>query len=269
MSVVILLTAALVVGRIAAWLRIPYAVALLLASLPLSSAVAPAFAPTVLVVFLPALVFEASWQLDIRLMRRYWKPIAFLAFPGVAVTALAVAVGLSLAHVMPFLEALLLGAIVSATDPIAVSAAFKELAAPAELSIIVEGESLCNDGIAAALYSAVLAIIATDGNLALVSLRSAAGSVIGALLGLVGAAVFALGMRRCKSTYLQITATIVATYAVYILAERLHASSIFAVVVVAVALRAFRGFPTTSRDLEASGAKTFLVLCGSVGGAAS
>ena len=76
-------------------------------------------------------------------MRRYWKPIAFLAFPGVAITAFAVAIGLSVAHVMPFLEALLLGAIVSATDPIAVSAAFKELSAPAELATIVEGESLC------------------------------------------------------------------------------------------------------------------------------
>lgn len=252
--VVALLAAALVVGRIAAWLRIPYAVALLLASLPLSFSAASAFAPSVLAIFLPALVFEASWQLDVGLMRRYWKPIAFLAFPGVAITAFAVAIGLSVAHVMPFLEALLLGAIVSATDPIAVSAAFKELSAPAELATIVEGESLCNDGIAAALYSAILAIIAnTSGSLAAISLRSAAGSIGGVVLGLVAAALVAFGMRRGTSTYLQITATIVATYSVYLLADRFHASGIFAVLVVGVALRAYRGFPTSdeaSREID-------------------
>ncbi len=233
------------VGRIAAWLRIPYAVALLVASLPLSLSAASAFAPSVLAIFLPALVFEASWQLDMTLIRRYWKPIAFLAVPGVAITAFAVAIGLWCAHVMPFLEALLLGAIVSATDPIAVSAAFKELSAPAELAIIVEGESLCNDGIAAALYSAIVAIIAnTSDSLAVISLRSAAGSIVGVLLGLVAATLVAFGMRGGTSTYLQITATIVATYAVYLLADRFHASGIFAVLVVGIALRAYRGFPT-------------------------
>ena len=130
--VVALLAAALLVGLIATRLRIPYAVALLVASLPLKISWASAFAPSLLVVFLPVLVFEASWQLDLDFVRRSWRPIAFLAVPGVACTALSVAVGLSLAHVLPFPEALLLGAIVSATDPIAVSALFKELAAPAD-----------------------------------------------------------------------------------------------------------------------------------------
>ncbi len=252
--VVVLLAATLIIGRIAAWLRIPYAVALLLASLPLSFSAASAFAPSVLVIFLPALVFEASWQLDLGLMQRYWKPIAFLAFPGVAITAFAVAVGLSVAHVMPFLEALLLGAIVSATDPIAVSAAFKELAAPPELATLVEGESLCNDGIAAAMYSAIVAIIGNaSGSLLTISLRSAAGSVAGAILGLIAATLIAFGMRRGTSTYLQITSTIVAAYAVYLLADRFNDSGIFAVLVVGVALRAYRGFPTSeeaSREID-------------------
>ena len=63
----------------------------------------------------------------------------------------------------------------------------------------------------------------------------------------------ALSMRRGTSTYLQITATIVATYAVYLLADRFHASGIFAVLVVGVALRAYRGFPTSeeaSREID-------------------
>jgi CPA1 family monovalent cation:H+ antiporter len=248
--VVVLLAAALVVGTVANWLRIPYVVALLLASLPLTFSPASAFAPSVLVIFLPALVFEASWGLDLSAMRMFWKPIAFLALPGVIITAFAVAFGLSLAHVMPFLEALLLGAIVSATDPIAVSAAFKELSAPVELSTIVEGESLCNDGIATALYSAVLAVIASgSGKLGIVSLRSAAASIEGVLLGLAAATLVAFGMRRTSSIQLQIVATIVAAYAAYLLAQRFQASGIFAVLVVAIALRAYRGFPTSSEAI--------------------
>ena len=249
--VVALLAAALVVGSIAKWLRIPYTVALLVASLPLSYSPARAFAPSVLVIFLPALVFEASWGLNLSAMRANWKPIAFLAIPGVLITAFSVAFGLSLTHTMPFLEALLLGAIVSATDPIAVSAAFKELSAPVELSTIVEGESLCNDGIAAALYSAILAIILSgSGTLGIASLKSVSGSLEGALLGLVAATIVAFGMRSSSSIQLQIVATVVAAYAAYLVAQQFDASGIFAVLVTAVALRAYRGFPTSDAATE-------------------
>jgi CPA1 family monovalent cation:H+ antiporter len=246
--VVILLAAALVVGTVATWLRIPYSVALLLASLPLSFSSAAAFAPSVLIVFLPALVFEASWGLDLAAMRAYWRPIAFLAVPGVLITAFSVAFGLSLTHAMPFLEALLLGAIVSATDPIAVSAAFKELSVPVELSVVVEGESLCNDGIASALYSAVLVVIAGHGEtFGTLTLQSLAEPVGGAAIGLVAATIIAFGMRRNGSIPLQIVATIVAAYAAYLIAQRIDASGIFAVLVVAIALRAYRGFPTSEK----------------------
>ncbi len=249
--VILLLAAALVVGTIASWFRIPYAVALLVASLPLSFSPASAFAPSLLVIFLPALVFETSWQLDLELARRYWKPIAFLAFPGVVITAFAVGLALWLSHLMPFLEALLLGAIVSATDPIAVSAAFKELSAPDELAAIVEGESLVNDGIAAALYSGVVAIIGGgSATLAVVSLRSAAGSIGGAVLGLAVATLVAVGMRSNRIIHLQIVATIVATYAAYSVSERYGASGIFAVLVVGVALRAYPGFPTSKEAVR-------------------
>jgi CPA1 family monovalent cation:H+ antiporter len=249
--VVGLLAVALVVGTVASWLRIPYSVALLIASLPLTFSPALAFAPSVLVIFLPALVFEASWGLNLGAMRAGWRPIAFLAIPGVLITAFSVAFGLSLTHTMPFLEALLLGAIVSATDPIAVSAVFKELSAPAELQVIVEGESLCNDGIAAALYSAILAIIGSgSGTLGMASVKSVSGSLEGVLVGLVAATIVAFGMRGTSSVQLQILATVVAAYAAYLVAQRYDASGIFAVLVAAVALRAYRGFPTSPAAVE-------------------
>ncbi len=242
--VILLLGGALVVGILAAKARIPYAVALLVLSLPLRFTAAKAFAPSVLAVFLPALVFEAAWHLDLRLLRRYWKPTTFLAIPGVAITAFTVAFGLSLAHVMPFPEALLLGAIVSATDPIAVVAAFKELDAPRELATIVEGESLVNDGIAAVLYTALVAVILGGSeHIGAVTIRAIGGSFGGAVLGFTVATVVAFTLRGTQNIELQIVATIVAAFGAYLVANMLGASGIFAALIVGISLRAYRRFP--------------------------
>jgi len=249
--IVALLVGALVVGTIATGLRVPYAVALLLASLPFHFSAAAAFAPSVLVILLPALVFEAAWHLDLGYLRRFWLPVAFLAIPGVAITAFTIALGLWLAHLMPFLEALLIGAIVSATDPIAVIATFKELSAPRELATIVEGESLCNDGIAAVLYGAIVAVI-SGGNyhVASVTLHAVGGAVGGIVLGLAAAAVIALSMRWTKDVPLQIVATIVAAFSAYLIANQFGASGIFAALVVGVGLRAYHAFPTSQEAVD-------------------
>ena len=242
--VVALLAAAVVVGAIAGKLRVPYAVALLLVTLPLRTPAASVFAPSLLTVLLPTLIFEAAWHLDLAHLRRYWRPIAFLAVPGVAITAFSVAVALWLVHALPFTQALLLGAIVSATDPIAVTAAFKELSAPEELSTIVEGESLCNDGIAVVLYSAVVAVLAVQHpDTTTIVLHAAGGSVAGIVIGLAAAAIVAFGMRTVRDAPLQICASLVAAFAAYLAADRFGASGIFAALVVGVALRAFPGFP--------------------------
>ncbi len=249
--IVLLLAGALVVGIAASRLRIPYAVALLAVSLPFHYKGATAFEPSLLVVFLPALVFEGAWHLDLGLFRRFWRPIAFLAVPGVAITALTIAFGLWLTHLMPFLEALLLGAIVSTTDPIAVIAAFKELSVPRELATIVEGESLCNDGIAAVLYGAILAVVASGHEqIGTVSIQAVVGLFGGAALGLTAAALLAFVARWTTDISLQIIATIVATYAAYLAANQLGASGIFAALVVGVSLRAFRGFPASPEVTE-------------------
>ena len=108
-----------------------------------------------LYVFLPALLFEAAWNLNFRAMRRQWIAIATLAGPGVLLTAAIVAGALSIVRV-PFGPALLAGAILSATDPIAVVAVFRRLKVPRTLATIVECESLFNDAVAVALYRGVL-----------------------------------------------------------------------------------------------------------------
>src|SRR5215469_14560271 len=112
-----------------------------------------------LYVFLPPLLFEAAWNLSFRAILRQWRAIATLAGPGVIVTALIVAGALSIVGV-DFGSALLMGAILSATDPISVIAIFRSIKAPKTLVTIVECESLFNDAVAVVLYRGVLATLA-------------------------------------------------------------------------------------------------------------
>ena len=178
-----------------AWrVRIPYAVALVLGSLLVEETHVvslPQLEPSVLLfVFLPPLLFDAAFRLDDRELRAVARPVLLLALPGTIATAAIVGITLMLVLHLPPAVALLFGSIVSATDPIAVVAVFRNLGAPTRLSVIAEGESLINDGIAITLYTAFLSL-ATAGNAdvlgaSVMFLREVAGGVaVGAALALV------------------------------------------------------------------------------------
>jgi CPA1 family monovalent cation:H+ antiporter len=242
-SVVWLLAAALVIGIVAERLRIPYSVALVLGSVAVSlPGLHQQFAPSLLFVFLPALIFEAAWNLDSVALRRQWLPIALLAFPGVLVTVAVVAAGLVLSGLMPLLPALLLGTILAATDPIAVIPIFRRLSVPDDLATIVEGESLFNDGTAIVLYGALVAAslsgIATP-QVWPVALGVVVVSLGGAAIGFVVAGLVALVLRGNRDLSLDLVGTVVAAYGGYLAADALHASGIFAALVAGIALRTF------------------------------
>ncbi len=153
-----------------------------------------AFGQATLYVLLPALLFEAAWNLRFGAMIRGWRAILTLAVPGVMLTALLIAGALAVAQV-PLRIGLLTGAILAATDPIAVVAVFRQLRVPALLSTIVECESLFNDAVAVALYRAVLVIVLTESantlDVARVSLIAAAGAVGGIAIGIAVALLIA------------------------------------------------------------------------------
>ncbi len=243
-----LLGAALLVSVVAERAHVPYVVALLVVAAPIDLPHVPAhFAPTLVFVFLPALVFEAAWNIDAAMLRGRWFLVTLLAVPGVVLTALLVAAGLTLTRQLPFAPALLLGAILSATDPIAVIAVFRRLHVPPELATIVEGESLFNDGAAIVLHGVVLAMLsgAHTTPTALGIVWSALSvSVGGAAIGFVVAAIVARLLRGTAQAPLQVVGTIVAAFGSYLLAGRLHVSGIFAAVVVGIAMRAFPRFPS-------------------------
>jgi CPA1 family monovalent cation:H+ antiporter len=191
----------------------------------------------ILAVFVPALVFEAALNLDLRSLRTVLRPVAVLATLGVA---LSIAVVGALAHFLLRLEwpaALLLAAILSPTDPIAVVAVVRRSGAPARLAALLEGESLFNDGTGVAAFSAILFAAAGGsftpaGLAASFLLLSVLGGLIGAALGLAGAAV----VRRTEYTPLEVVVTTLVAYGSYLAATGIGASGVIAVVVAGVAM---------------------------------
>jgi monovalent cation:H+ antiporter, CPA1 family len=201
-----------------------------------------AFGHATLYVFLPALLFEAAWNLNYRAMLRQWAAIALLAGPGVLLTAILVAGALAIVRV-PFGPSLLAGAILSATDPIAVVAVFRQLKVPKTLATIVECESLFNDAVAVAIYRGVLVALtlgtASTGALALVAVDTLGGAVGGTIAGTLLAFGIAQALRGSRDVRFQIAATILCAYGAYFAADYLRLSGIFATIACGIALRYF------------------------------
>lgn len=249
------LLGALVVGVVASWLRVPYVLALLIAALPLHSAhIGTSFSAVLLLLLVPALVFEAAWNTHVSVLLRIWKPLLVLIVPGVLLSTFAVAWGLMATHELPFEGALIVGASLAATDPIAVIALFRQVHVPAELQAMVEGESLFNDGLAVVLYLIAVGISMGhhgisfyDAGLDIVSVVRVAGG--GALIGFVSAALLALLAVRAQknSLELQVVATVVAAFGAYLAAEHFGVSGIFASVFAGLSMRAFKEYPNESR----------------------
>jgi len=111
----------------------------------------------ILAIFVPPLLFEAALSLDVR---RLWDdigPILLLAIGAVLACSLAVGFTLFATFGLPLLACLLLGAIVSPTDPVAVVGIFRDIGAPRRLAVLVEGECLFNEASAIALFTLILA----------------------------------------------------------------------------------------------------------------
>jgi monovalent cation:H+ antiporter, CPA1 family len=195
-----------------------------------------------LYVFLPALLFEAAWNLNYRAISRHWIAIAALAGPGVLLTAFIVAGALTIVRV-PFGSALLTGAILSATDPVAVVAVFRRLNVTRTLATIVECEALFNDAVAVALYRGVLVTLAlgavSGAAIASVTALTLGGAVSGAVLGVAFAWAAARLLRRSADVSVQIAATILCAYGAYFGADFLRLSGIFATISCGIALRYF------------------------------
>ena len=113
----------------------------------------------VLFVFIPTLIFESAFNLNARQVGRNILPILALAVPGLLVSTAIIGFIMSIFTEFDLLVLLLLGAILSATDPVAVISIFKQLGVPERLTVLVEGESLFNDATSLVLATLLIGII--------------------------------------------------------------------------------------------------------------
>ncbi|MEO1251847.1 MAG: cation:proton antiporter [Pseudomonadota bacterium] len=188
----------------------------------------------ILFLFLPALVFESALSLDLRKLLADIRPILFLAIVGVLISSAIV--GFTIAEIsgMAIIVCLLLGAIVSATDPVAVIALFKDLNAPKRLTVLVEGESLFNDATAIVISSILLSMLTMNAGL---DLASSLGQFLvvflgGILVGILVArpAVWLMGAFQ-RETLIILTLTVTLPFIAFVVAEHfLHVSGVMAVV---------------------------------------
>ena len=113
----------------------------------------------ILFVFLPTLIFESAFNLDVRLLSRNIAPVLGLAAPGLVLSTVIVGALIQFLTPVTWGPALVFGALISATDPVAVIALFKDVGAPKRLTVLVEGESLFNDATAIVLFTILVSVV--------------------------------------------------------------------------------------------------------------
>ncbi len=193
---------------------------------------------------LPVLIFQAAWHLKPQLLKRWLTPIMLLATIGMLISTAAVAIilfyGIGSPTGFPWAAALLAGAILAATDPIAVVAALKRLKAPEDLTTLVEGESLFNDASALVLFAAILGFATNSeaqlnaGYLGVFAVTFCGGLAVGMILGLAAATLVLLLANSAGS----IIILIITAFSGFYLAEHVfHVSGIMSLVAAAIVTR--------------------------------
>jgi len=189
----------------------------------------------ILFLFVPPLVFESALNTNSRLLFRNLSPVAMLAVPGLLLSTAIVSFLLTWLTPLDFPQALLFGAMISATDPVAVIALFKEFGVPNRLTILVEGESLFNDASAIVTFNIILAVSASGvfGAATIVQglFQAAAVFAGGILVGTILAVGMAYSLTWAEdNALLQATVSGIVAYLAFIIAEHgLHVSGVIAV----------------------------------------
>jgi CPA1 family monovalent cation:H+ antiporter len=239
---VVLVGAAALVTLLARRINLPYTVALVAFGMvagalfsPLRVQITPQL---VLVVLLPALIFEASYQIDFGKLRPSLLGVSLLAGPGVLVSAGLVALFLHLGAGLPPDQAFVVGAMLAATDPAAVIATFKRLASPRRLATLVEAESLFNDGTGIVAFTIAVGLVtgATSSSpletaMTFVSVV-AASAAIGAVAGWVASRI----IPNVGDHLIEISLSVVLAYGTYLAADALHQSGVIATSVAGIVL---------------------------------
>ncbi len=233
--VVVLVLVTTLVAIFALQRRLPYTVSLVVVGLLIAIPTGLDLEATpelILAIFVPPLLFEAAFHLDLRQLRESLAPILILAVPGVLVSTLLVGSMTALGAGMAFGTAIVFGALIAATDPVAVISLFRALGVPQRLALTVEGESLFNDGTAIVVFRIALVAAMTGAFDPLTGVydffRVALGGIgVGLALGWITAQLVA----RLEDRLIVTSLTTILAFGSYLAAEQLHVSGVLAVVV--------------------------------------
>jgi CPA1 family monovalent cation:H+ antiporter len=243
LGLVVLLSIAALVAIISRRIRVPYTVALVAVGLFLSFFPNPFLidvsSDLILAILVPPLLFEATLQIKWEKLRQDIVPILLLAVLGTLLGTVIVGEIITWVLDVPLLAAFAFGALISATDPVAVISFFRTLGVSKRLGLLVEGESLLNDGVAIVLFSMAVGFAASGIDPAqqgisilwqgLVEFFRVAlgGLAVGFILGYV----VSYGILKNLDDHLiEPSTTVALALGAYVIAERFHVSGILAVV---------------------------------------
>jgi monovalent cation:H+ antiporter, CPA1 family len=251
LTAALLLLIAAVVAMLTRRLHLPYSVGLVAAGIGL--AVMP-FAPQVsltkdliFTALLPPLLFEAAFFIDWRQLRRDLSVIVVLATLGVVLSAFVTAVGMRYLADWQWLGALAFGVLIAATDPVSVVATFREAKVQGRLLVLVEAESLFNDGTAAVAFGVVIAMAAgqqlTSLGVVAMLLKTIGGGILCGGFVALGALLLT---GRTNDHLVEITFTTVAAYGSFLLADHFGLSGVLATITAGLVMGNFKSLGTIS-----------------------
>lgn len=229
----LLLFVASLVAMLTRRIGMPYSVGLVVAGIALAllpiGLNLPLTPELIFQIFLPPLVFEAAIQIPWKPFRKELPLLLALVTLGVVLAAGTVAVGMHYVIGWSWIGAALFGVLIAATDPVSVIALFKTVKVPDRLHLLVESESLLNDGVAAVGF-AVLVVIAAGGDLgvAAISTKLLTTIVGGIAAGAIVALPLVLIAGRTSDRLVETTLTVLIAYGSFGLAEHFHMSGVLA-----------------------------------------
>jgi CPA1 family monovalent cation:H+ antiporter len=242
---ILLLLIAAVVAMLTRRLRLPYSVGLVAAGIIL--AFLP-FAPRVILTkeliftaLLPPLLFEVAYHIQWNQLRRNSLVIVVLATLGVLISALATATGMHYLMHWQWIAALVFGVLIAATDPVSVIATFKEAGVKGRLMVLIEAESLLNDGTAAVGFGVVVALASgqqlTSIEITAILLKTIGGGILCGGTVALGALLLA---GRTDDHLVEITFTTVAAYGSFLLADHFGMSGVLATITAGLVMSNFK-----------------------------
>lgn len=250
-TVTLLLLIAAVVAMLTRRLHLPYGVGLVSAGIVLAFLSFPIhIALTKELIFtalLPPLLFDAAFHMDWNLLRRNSPVIVLLATLGVVLSAGVTATGMHFLMHWQWICAIVFGALISATDPVSVIATFRETKARGRLPVLIEAESLLNDGTAAVAFGVVVAFASGQQfsplGVSIMLLKTIGGGI---LCGGAVALVALLLAGRTNDYLVEVTFTTVAAYGSFLLADRFGMSGVLATITAGLVMSNFKSLNAIS-----------------------